>query len=150
MSRMSGPSRAMSLHAIPTGSSSPPKPGNSGVESCKARCPRRARAAFSAAVLGLLGLVVGVRAEEATGPNVDPLNAPETQLEPVKWTDLDGWADDDHAAAFATFRITCRPFTRVHRPPPDARPIYAALWTVCRRAAPAGNLAADKKKARAF
>jgi membrane-bound lytic murein transglycosylase A len=91
-----------------------------------------------------------VRAEEATGPNVDPLNAPETQLEPVKWTDLDGWADDDHAAAFATFRITCRPFTRVHRPPPDARPIYAALWTVCRRAAAAGNLAADKKKARAF
>lgn len=140
----------MSLLAIPTGSSSPPKPGNSVGACRKARRTPRAPAIVLAAAIGLTGLVAGARAEEASGPNVDPLNAPETQLEPVRWTDLDGWANDDHAAAFATFRTTCRPFTKLRRPPPDARPIYAALWSVCRRAAAAGNLAADKKKARAF
>ncbi len=28
---------------------------------------------------------------------------PNTQIEPVAWAEIDGWAEDDHAAAFATF-----------------------------------------------
>jgi membrane-bound lytic murein transglycosylase A len=33
-------------------------------------------------------------------------------LEPVNWSDLDGWAGDDHASAFATFYASCRPIVR--------------------------------------
>jgi membrane-bound lytic murein transglycosylase A len=81
--------------------------------------------------------------------DVDPLQTPDTQLEPVSWSDIDGWADDDHAAAFATFRISCNPFlaARTNR---DSRPIHRALWDVCRRAASAGALGNDKAKARDF
>ncbi|MGZ2255692.1 murein transglycosylase A [Roseobacter sp. A03A-229] len=32
----------------------------------------------------------------------------ETQIEVLSFKDLDGWADDDHAAAFETFRNTCQ------------------------------------------
>jgi hypothetical protein len=34
-------------------------------------------------------------------------------LEPAGWGDLDGWAGDDHASAFATFYASCRPIVRV-------------------------------------
>jgi membrane-bound lytic murein transglycosylase A len=106
----------------------------------------------SAATLVLLGFVTAAHAEAARVYGVDPLNVPDTQLEPLTWGDLDGWAADDHAAAFAAFRITCRPFLHHRKPPHDARPIYVGLWAVCRRAAAAaaGDLAADKEKARAF
>jgi hypothetical protein len=59
---------------------------------------------FAAAAL-LVGL-----AWMAHAAGVDPLNIPDTQLEPVKWADLDGWPADDHAAAFATFLASCKPF----------------------------------------
>ena len=48
------------------------------------------------------------------------------------WSELDGWADDDHAAAFATFRASCNPFL-ARRPAADERPISQALRDVCRR-----------------
>jgi hypothetical protein len=40
------------------------------------------------------------------------LKIPNAALEPVKWSDLDGWAGDDHASAFATFYASCRPIIR--------------------------------------
>src|SRR5438093_2609640 len=70
----------------------------------------------------------------AHGDGVDPLNIPDTQLEPVDWASLDGWAADDHAAAFATFLTSCKPFLAVRRPR-DPRPVYGGLWQACRRAA---------------
>lgn len=81
--------------------------------------------------------------------DIDPLQAPDTQLEPIEWSDIDGWADDDHAAAFDAFRASCNPFLR-RRAPRDSRPIHQALWGVCRRAAAAGALGSDKPKARDF
>jgi membrane-bound lytic murein transglycosylase A len=41
-----------------------------------------------------------------------PLKIPNAALEPVSWSDLDGWAGDDHASAFATFYASCRPIVR--------------------------------------
>ncbi|HEU5478275.1 MAG TPA: hypothetical protein VFU90_00510, partial [Candidatus Tumulicola sp.] len=38
----------------------------------------------------------------------EPIKFPDTQYEPVEWASLDGWAGDDHAAAFATFLESCR------------------------------------------
>jgi membrane-bound lytic murein transglycosylase A len=80
--------------------------------------------------------------------DVDPLQVPDTQLEPIDWAELDGWADDDHAAAFKTFRTSCNPFLR-RRPASDQRPIYLALRDVCRLAASA-PVESDARAARAF
>jgi len=69
----------------------------------------------------------------AQGAGVDPLNIPDTQLEPVEWADLDGWSADDHVMAFATFLASCKPFLNIGRPR-DPRPIYEGLLHACRRA----------------
>jgi len=80
--------------------------------------------------------------------DVDPLQVPDTQLEPIDFSNLDGWADDDHAAAYKAFRAGCRPFLG-RRPAADPRPIYRALGDVCRLAAAAGT-ELDQPTARAF
>jgi membrane-bound lytic murein transglycosylase A len=101
----------------------------------------------------IFGLVAGALALLAAGivhgQNVDPLQAPDTQLEPTTWKQIEGWADDDHAAAFAAFRTSCRPFLS-RRWRADKRPIHNALRDICKRAGSAGALAKDKSKARAF
>jgi membrane-bound lytic murein transglycosylase A len=80
--------------------------------------------------------------------DVDPLQVPDTQLEPIAWSDLEGWADDNHAAAFKAFRAGCNPFLR-RRPPVDQRPISLALRDVCRLAASAA-VGEDATAARMF
>src|SRR6266853_472692 len=71
----------------------------------------------------------------AHGQDADPLKISDAQLEPVSWSALDGWAADDHVASFSAFLKSCAPFLR-SREPREGRPIYTALWQVCRRAAP--------------
>lgn len=81
-----------------------------------------------------------------------PLRFPDTQLEPVAFADLPGWADDDHAHAFATFLASCRPIVRSQAPDErSASPSPAmekALIPVCRRALARPNL--DRSAARRF
>jgi membrane-bound lytic murein transglycosylase A len=107
-------------------------------------CLRTCLGRSTAATLWLLG---GLWA--AHGETLGPLTDSDVQLEPVNWAELDGWTADDHAAAFKTFLTSCRPFLARKRVS-DTRPIYAALWGICKRAANAGPLGSDKKKARAF
>jgi membrane-bound lytic murein transglycosylase A len=45
-------------------------------------------------------------------PQSGPLKVPNAALEIAGWGDLDGWAGDDHASAFATFYASCRPIVR--------------------------------------
>ena len=82
--------------------------------------------------------------------DVDPLQAPDTQLEPVAWSDIDGWADDDHAAAFGAFRTSCNPFLARRAGAPTA----GRSTRRCARSAgarrPPARSASDKAKARAF
>jgi membrane-bound lytic murein transglycosylase A len=68
-------------------------------------------------------------------------------LDPVGWDDLDGWTNDDHADAFATFQASCRPIVRTQSSD-DVRPLRAALRMVCARAISAGPL--DAGTARRF
>ncbi|HXL66966.1 MAG TPA: MltA domain-containing protein [Xanthobacteraceae bacterium] len=42
------------------------------------------------------------------GAEREPIKFPDTQYEPVSWASLDGWANDDHATAFAAFLESCR------------------------------------------
>src|SRR5918992_6096232 len=105
------------------------------------RRPRSIAQFAAVVILGLLALPLAAR-------DVDPLQAPDTQLEPIDWSDIDGWADDDHAAAFGTFRASCNPFL-ARRAAADSRPIHQALREVCRRAAAAGAAPNGKAKTRA-
>ena len=79
-----------------------------------------------------LGLAVPALAE----PGDEPFKLADSQLEPVKWSEIDGWAADDHLAAFAAFQISCQLFRKIKQPR-DGRPIYNALWETCRRTAAA-------------
>ena len=62
----------------------------------------------------------------ASGQNIDPLNIPDTQLEPVKWSELDGWARDDHGAAYAAFQASCEVFNR-QRQLKDTRTVATSI-----------------------
>jgi membrane-bound lytic murein transglycosylase A len=76
---------------------------------------------------------------------VDPLKIPDSQLEPLKWSDLDGWASDDHGAAFAAFQASCEPFNR-QRQLSDTRAVALALKDICKRI-PRTALKGDKARA---
>ena len=76
----------------------------------------------------------------------EPLKLPNSALEPIDWNALDGWAADDHAAAFATFLASCRPLLRTILPEGETRPMYFALTHVCRRALAAGRLAEEQAR----
>jgi membrane-bound lytic murein transglycosylase A len=101
---------------------------------------RRPRALFLTAALILS---VGAAAAE---PTPGPLRFPDTALEPLAFADLEGWATDDHARAFAAFRTSCAPLVRTRAP--DDRSLAAALVQVCRRALSLSP--PDEAKARAF
>ena len=63
----------------------------------------------------------------------NPLKLPETQYEPVAWAMIDGWADDDHNAAFASFLNSCKAILQ-GPPSSNGRPMVGALFKVCQRA----------------
>ncbi len=87
-------------------------------------------------------------ARAACGQDAEPLKFPDTQYEPVDWADVEGWADDDHAAAFATFLASCRALTGKRRPSREMTAISEALRDVCARAQAAVPL--DEDGARKF
>jgi membrane-bound lytic murein transglycosylase A len=103
----------------------------------------RERSTRGLTLAAALILSVGAAAAE---PTPGPLRFPDTALEPLTFADLEGWAADDHAKAFAAFRASCAPLVRSR--PPDDRSLAAALTQVCRRAL--ALPAPDDAKARAF
>jgi membrane-bound lytic murein transglycosylase A len=83
----------------------------------------------------LVALLIGLSGTAALAGEGDPIKFPGAQYEPVEWADLDGWASDDHAAAFSTFLASCRVLTiSRQRPATDPTPIVAGLKDICVRA----------------
>lgn len=78
-----------------------------------------------------------------------PIRIPDSQLEPIAWSDLDRWKEDDHAESFTVFRTSCRAVASQLRAGNDARPMLPALATVCRRALALPE-ALTSEQARAF
>jgi membrane-bound lytic murein transglycosylase A len=76
------------------------------------------------------------------------INLRSAQVERLSFSALDGWKDDDHAAAFDTFLKSCGPILNTTKGMRSARPVLGALFKVCERAAAAGQL--DRDHARAF
>src|SRR3954468_16894649 len=94
---------------------------------------------IAAATLGHVGFA---QAE----PGDEPFKLADSQLEPVKWADVEGWAADDQLAAFAAYQTSCQTFLKIKRPR-DERPVYGALWEACRRAAAVKPATAEAARA---
>jgi membrane-bound lytic murein transglycosylase A len=89
-------------------------------------------------------LAVRSLAEATARP--EPLQFPDSALEPIEWNTLKGWAADDHATAFATFLTSCRALLRTSVAQGKKRPMYVALTQVCRQALAAGRLTEDQAR----
>ena len=76
------------------------------------------------------------------------LNLRGAHVEALSFSALDGWKDDDQAAAFDTFLKSCRAILNGNRAMRSARPFYGGLFKVCERAVTAGQL--DRDHARTF
>ncbi|HXF87576.1 MAG TPA: MltA domain-containing protein [Xanthobacteraceae bacterium] len=73
---------------------------------------------------------------------------PGAQLKPVSWSEIGGWEEDDHAAAFQTFLKSCKVIVEGAPARLANRPLYSALQAVCRRAIKEG--ARDRDAAKIF
>jgi peptidoglycan lytic transglycosylase A len=82
-------------------------------------------------VASLVGVILCLTANAASAE--EPLKLADSQLEPVKWTELASWTADDHLAAFAAYQTSCQALRKMRRTD-DRGQIYGALWTVCRNA----------------
>jgi membrane-bound lytic murein transglycosylase A len=97
----------------------------------------------------IAALASGLTAALAGTATAEPgsLKFPDASLQPSDWSQLAGWAGDDHAAAYATFRASCRAILP-QKPKPAARRFIEAMKAVCRRM-PA-SASASAAEARAF
>lgn len=83
---------------------------------------------FLVTALAMISVPPGAAVAQSSGPLVFP----DTQYEPVEWSELEGWTSDDHAAAFAAFLGSCRTLqNRRRQAARDLTPIPAALKDIC-------------------
>src|SRR5947209_15462842 len=99
---------------------------------------------IAAATMWLVG--AGGLDQAHSETTVDPLKIPDSQLEPIQWSALGGWASDDHGAAFAAFQASCEVLNR-QRQLSDTRAVAAALKDICKRMPRTGTLKGDKARA---
>ena len=70
------------------------------------------------------------------------------QYAPVAWSEIAGWAEDDHLAAYQAFRVSCRPINAQKKPPTDFKAIGTSLRDPCQIAK--GLELSDEPKSKAF
>ena len=92
------------------------------------------RGMLKAALRGAVAAALLAAANGASAEGRNPMRIPDTQYEVLDWTAVEGWADDDHNAAFATFLKSCRAILRGTASMREGRPMRAALYDVCRKA----------------
>jgi peptidoglycan lytic transglycosylase A len=110
---------------------------------------RRHAAALGTAAILLLPVLLAVwatrdwsrRTRHALAPAVRhlpyprfplPLQIADSQYVPLKWSDLKGWTEDDHLAAYRAFRTSCRPILAQDSSPPDGKALGTSLRAPCR------------------
>ncbi|MBR0758508.1 MltA domain-containing protein [Bradyrhizobium jicamae] len=83
-------------------------------------------------------------------PNLElPLQVPGSQYEPLAWSSIPGWSDDDHLSAYKTFRASCKPIAgQPQGAPAEAKALGASLRDPCRIAK--GLDLTDSAKAKDF
>jgi membrane-bound lytic murein transglycosylase A len=70
------------------------------------------------------------------------------QYAPLAWSEISGWREDDHLAAYNAFRVSCKPISAQVKPPADPKALGTSLRDPCRIAK--GLELADGAKAKAF
>ena len=82
-------------------------------------------------------------------PQIDlPLQINGGQYAPVAWSDIAGWNDDDHLAAYNAFRTSCKPIAAQTGAPQDSKALGTSLRDPCRIAK--GLDLTDSTAAKAF
>ncbi len=61
-----------------------------------------------------------------------PLQINGGQYAPVAWSDIAGWNDDDHLAAYGAFRTSCKPIAAQTGSPSDSKALGISLRDPCR------------------
>src|SRR5882757_6511937 len=108
----------------------------------------RGFSAFRAGLIGSVALIAAGMAGIGHAEGRNPLKIADAQYEPTLFTDVEGWAEDDHDAAFVSFRNSCKALLRGSASSREGQPMRTALYNVCVKAA---NFDADKPgAARAF
>jgi membrane-bound lytic murein transglycosylase A len=97
--------------------------------------PGRGVRSFKAGLVGAAALLASGIAVTAMAEGRNPLKIADAQYEPVLFSDIEGWADDDHDAALAAFRNSCRALLRRSAEALEGKPMHAALQQVCRKLA---------------
>lgn len=143
MSRTSGRLPATYPRATPTGNSWPQKPAARS----RLRLPRRAcKLRWRTGVIVAILLSSSIPALAAKA-RPSTFRLPNAQLEPLEFSQLAGWLEDDHAAAFAAFIPSCKAIRR--RGGRDKRPVLTASFKrVCQQALK--SLPLDGEGARRF
>lgn len=77
-----------------------------------------------------------------------PISFPDTQYQPVQWSAIAGWDDDDQRAAFAAFQKSCRSVLAPRPATGSAKPLGDSLVIPCRAAR--HHHITDAAQARAF
>ena len=78
-----------------------------------------------------------------------PLQISGSQYAPLAWSDIAGWNDDDHLAAYKAFRTSCKPIVGADAAPPaDPKALGTSLRDPCRIAK--GLELSDGARAKAF
>jgi membrane-bound lytic murein transglycosylase A len=96
---------------------------------------RRRRLGFSR--IGIVAVLAALLLSAVSGAPAlarNPLKLPDTQYEPITWAMIDGWADDDHNAAFAAFLKSCKAILQGTAQSRPGQPMYGALYKVCQKA----------------
>ena len=70
------------------------------------------------------------------------------QYAPVGWSDIAGWREDDHLAAYNAFRVSCKPISAQVKSRADSKALGTSLRDPCRSAR--GLELTDGAKAKAF
>jgi membrane-bound lytic murein transglycosylase A len=77
-----------------------------------------------------------------------PLEISGSQYVPLTWSQVAGWSDDDHLAAYKAFRVSCRPIAAQQEAPADPKALGISLRDPCRIAK--SLELSDGARARAF
>src|ERR1043165_5451350 len=91
----------------------------------------RGLGAFRIGLIGWAALVGGGLAGITHAEGRNPLKIADAQYEPTMFTDIDGWAEDDHDAALVSFRNSCKALLKSSASSREGQPMRTALYNVC-------------------
>src|SRR3977135_2269402 len=91
-----------------------------------------------------VGFGLGLSLMAAAVPAVSAVPAagtklPNAQVEPLKFAELNGWQDDDHAVAFGAFLKSCGAILQGDKAMRKARPVFGGLFNACTNAVALGT-----------